>query len=117
MSLIHQVFTHHHVAVSRPADLPSSPSLISTQGRIIAVVSSVSTIDFYDNENVLELQEVLGSGACKFKLLGSLPIQERRGEVEIHTIAFLKGGSLAVLGRHCGGIGTIMAVCVLFLFG
>lgn len=93
------------------------PSLLSSFGRLIAVASSVSNVDVYDANNVVELQHVLGSGACKFKLLGSFPVCDASGNVELSYIQFLSGGGLLVAGNTYQGSGECWALgCNLAVF-
>ena len=116
-----QVFTHAH------AGLPSSEGgaregvtrlapgshLVAVSERIIAVAAphAGGLVELLDAGSVAEVEEVLGSGACKFRGVGSLAVRDTVGvgklpqPVDITSLSFLRGGTLAVVGTVEGGCG------------
>ena len=109
-SLMHQIFTHH--GASRLSGFPASPgpgsgqSLLSTCGRLVAVGAGACRVDIYDLDQVGELESTLGTGSCKFKLLGSVDIVDAvdaGSPVSLHGLSFLHGGYLATTGANQHG--------------
>jgi len=116
MSLLHQVFTHHGAAGAyMPPDGPSSArlSLLATSGRLAAVGASACRVDLYDLNEVAEMEAALGTGSCKFKLVGSVELSDAGSPMQLQSVAFLAGGSLAITGfNQQSAAGASPRVCL-----
>lgn len=111
-----QVFTHPRGAGSPIRSSNTVPrggdGLIAIHHRIIAVGSHTSLVELLDAGYVTELQQVLGSGACKFRLLGTVLLREPSGggEVAVTGLAFTTGGTLVVAADTATGSGECACV-------
>ena len=102
--------TSHHALhgsfVSSPSEAATRPSLLSACGRLVAVCAPGGpAVDLYDAHDVAELSSVLGPGSCKLRFVASFPVTDIADPVALQSIAFLRGGVLALVGvcsRGCG---------------
>ena len=94
---------HHGHTASSAANFDGK--LLAQHGRFLAV-AHLNLIDIYDIEDVVDLDNILGPGSCKFKLLSTVTVRDSDGPVDIHEIAYLTKGSLAVLGSTQRGLST-----------
>lgn len=84
-------------------------SLLASCGRLVCVAMNTH-VDVYDAHDVSEMSAVLGAGACKMRFICSFPVTDISDPVRVSSIAFLRGGLLAIAGSCIRGTGEWMMI-------